>query len=156
MALSISYCLSVLAQIKSINRLIGDKETLDAFIFAKEKVRGEINDELDELFAAVELSKWNTDRKNEAELERKLNTISVMFSEEEQQAFDYDMLCDNVQAYVKNLHWYNAELLNLYIKHGNYRAIEQATGIPWSSCYKNISKTLRRIKIDINKKRFEP
>ncbi len=36
--------------------------------------------------------------------------------------------------------------LRLYLKHGNYRAIEEETGIPYSSCFKNIQKSLGILK----------
>lgn len=44
------------------------------------------------------------------------------------------------------LYWYNAGILKLYINHGNYRAIENETGIPFTSCYKNIKKTFSELK----------
>lgn len=53
-------------------------------------------------------------------------------------------------AEIDKLYWYDAEMIRLYMKHGNFRAIEKETGIPFISCYKNIKKslaTLRKIAI---------
>lgn len=46
---------------------------------------------------------------------------------------------------VGELYWYNAELLKLYAVHGNYRALERVTGIPYVSCYHSIRKSVKEI-----------
>ncbi len=43
---------------------------------------------------------------------------------------------------INTLYWYDAELLRLYMRLGNFRAIEKETGIPFISCYKNIQKSI--------------
>jgi len=57
-----------------------------------------------------------------------------------------EALEDKAISEIKNLYWYDAELIQLYLKHGNYRAIEKETGIPWESCYKSIRKALKVLK----------
>lgn len=47
---------------------------------------------------------------------------------------------------IGNLYWYNSGIVKLYLKHGNYRAIEEDTGIPYSSAYKTIQKSFQEIK----------
>jgi DNA-directed RNA polymerase specialized sigma24 family protein len=47
---------------------------------------------------------------------------------------------------IDNLYWYNAGIIKLYMKHGNYRAIQEDTGIPYSSAYKTIQKSFQEIK----------
>lgn len=47
---------------------------------------------------------------------------------------------------IDNLYWYNAGVVKLYMKHGNYRAIEEDTGIPYSSAYKTIQKSFKEIR----------
>jgi hypothetical protein len=47
---------------------------------------------------------------------------------------------------IDNLHWYNAGLLKLYGEHGNYRAIQKVTGIPYVSCYNAIQKSIKELK----------
>lgn len=47
---------------------------------------------------------------------------------------------------IENLYWYNAELVKLYMVHGNYRAIEEQTGIPFVSCYHTIRKSFKELK----------
>jgi hypothetical protein len=53
---------------------------------------------------------------------------------------------DQAMKEIDNLYWYNAGIVKLYLKHGNYRAIEQDTGIPYSSAYKTIQKSFQEIK----------
>ncbi len=50
---------------------------------------------------------------------------------------------------IDNLYWYNSGILKLYLKHGNYRAIEKDTGIPYSSAYKTIKKSFQEIKLKV-------
>ena len=47
---------------------------------------------------------------------------------------------------IDNLYWYNGEMVKLYLKHGNYRAIEEETRIPYTSAYKTIQKSFAEIK----------
>lgn len=47
---------------------------------------------------------------------------------------------------IDNLYWYNSGIIKLYLKHGNYRAIEEDTGIPYSSAYKTIQKSFQEIR----------
>jgi hypothetical protein len=47
---------------------------------------------------------------------------------------------------IDNLYWYNGEMVKLYLKYGNYRAIEENTRIPYTSAYKTIQKSLTEIK----------
>lgn len=47
---------------------------------------------------------------------------------------------------IDNLYWYNSGIVKLYMKHGNYRAIQEDTGIPYSSAYKTIQKSFQEIK----------
>jgi hypothetical protein len=53
---------------------------------------------------------------------------------------------DSALKEIDNLYWYNQKLLHLYIEHGNYRAIEKETHIPYSSAYKTIQASLKIIK----------
>lgn len=48
---------------------------------------------------------------------------------------------------VDRLYWYNKGLVELYIKHGNFRAIQKETGIPWPSAYKTIKQSLNEVKL---------
>lgn len=56
---------------------------------------------------------------------------------------------DQAIAEIDKLYWYDRELVKLYLKHGNYRAIEQETNIPWESVYKTIQKAFKRIKLKV-------
>lgn len=57
-----------------------------------------------------------------------------------------EMVEDMALEEVDKLYWYNKGLIELYIRHGNYRAIEKETGIPFASVYKTIQKSLKEIK----------
>gem|GEM_PF-849360 len=48
-------------------------------------------------------------------------------------------------------YWYNKGLIHLYLKHGNYRAIQAETGIPYISAYKTIQKSFKNIKQKVGK-----
>jgi hypothetical protein len=47
---------------------------------------------------------------------------------------------------IDRLYWYDAEMIRLYLKLKTFRAIEEHTGIPYISCYKNIQKSLITLK----------
>jgi hypothetical protein len=53
---------------------------------------------------------------------------------------------EKVLSEIDNLYWYNKEMVRLYMEHGNYRAIEEITRIPYSSAYKTIQKSIQEIK----------
>lgn len=50
---------------------------------------------------------------------------------------------------IDNLYWYDREIVRLYLKLGNYRAVESETGIPWESCYKTIKSACKKIKAKV-------
>lgn len=56
---------------------------------------------------------------------------------------------DRTLGKIDELYWYNAEMIRLYVKHGNYRAIERETGIPYISCYKSIQKSFKELKKNV-------
>lgn len=62
--------------------------------------------------------------------------------EREQREQMEDKAIDEIEA----LPWYSKTLLKLYVEKGNYRAIQEATGIPFISCYKDIQKSFKEIK----------
>lgn len=53
---------------------------------------------------------------------------------------------DRALKEIDNLYWYNKGIIKLYMKHGNYRAIEKDTRIPYSSAYKTVQKSIEIIK----------
>lgn len=57
-----------------------------------------------------------------------------------------EMIEDMAIEEIDKLYWYNKGLVELYVKHGNFRAIEKETGIPFGSCYKTIKKSFEQIK----------
>jgi hypothetical protein len=53
---------------------------------------------------------------------------------------------DYAMSEIDNLYWYDKEMILMYKRLGNFRAIEDETGIPFISCYKNIKKSLQLLK----------
>lgn len=47
---------------------------------------------------------------------------------------------------IDNLYWYDRDIVKLYMRVGNYRAIEKDTMIPYSSAYKTVQRSLEKIK----------
>lgn len=55
-----------------------------------------------------------------------------------------------VQYYIKHeLYWYDRAIMELYMKHGSYRKIEEETRIPWESCYSTVRKCITRIRKEV-------
>jgi len=53
---------------------------------------------------------------------------------------------DMIIGQIENLHWYKSEMVKLYMRLGNYRAIEAETRIPFGSCYKSIKQSFAELK----------
>jgi hypothetical protein len=85
---------------------------------------------------------------------QELNTHDIADNIEAEERELREWLEDMAIEEVDRLHWYNKGLIALYIKHGNFRAIETETGIPFGSCYKTIKKSLNQIKETVNKPVF--
>lgn len=147
----------VMQEIKRVNAIEDSAKQLDAFIFLKEstwkKYEEEIKNQLDEWFAEVNLSTASTVYERKAKrvniISEHIRTLSVASSEEEQSQLDYEAMISFMNSEFKNLYWYDKQMLELYIKLGNYRAIEKETGIPWESAYASISKTLKKLRSKI-------
>ena len=77
------------------------------------------------------------------------NEISENIVDEERQLREdiEDMAIEEIDR----LYWYDKGLIELYMKHGNFRAIEKVTGIPYVSCYHNIKKSLKHIKCKVTR-----
>lgn len=55
-----------------------------------------------------------------------------------------------VLHYINNeLYWYDRAILQLYMKHGSYRKIEEETRIPWESCGNTIRKCIKKIRKEV-------
>ena len=61
---------------------------------------------------------------------------------------------DRALQEIDNLYWYNKGIIKLYMKHGNYRAIEKDTRIPYSSAYKTVQKSIEIIKEKVLRWRY--
>jgi hypothetical protein len=67
-------------------------------------------------------------------------------SDVENESSNYHDLLDSCNTEIKNVYWYNAELLNLYAQHGSYRKVSEVTNIPVKSVYNAIKKAKETIK----------
>lgn len=80
---------------------------------------------------------------------QQLAEITDRFASEEQDMSEREsreQLEEKAMSEIDNLYWYNKELLQLYMQHGNYRAIQKITQIPHSSAYKTIQASIEQIK----------
>ena len=64
----------------------------------------------------------------------------------------YEQREEMVMQIIDELYWYDKEILKLYMKLGNYRAIEKETNIKWQSCYDTVQATLHKIRYEIRKR----
>lgn len=143
MMLGIETQLLIYNEIKRINKIADNQKRLDELIVVKQKIISSLYDDLDELFAEVDLKRL---REGIKIIESKVVQLSIAFDEDQQERMDYELLCDNVGKLVDGLYWYDKEILTLYIELGNYRAIEKKTGIPYASAYKTVQKVIKEIK----------
>lgn len=72
--------------------------------------------------------------------------------EEYQARLNKEKMEEEVIKEIDTLYWYDAELIKLYLKLGNFRAIEKETFIPFISCYKTIKKSMAVIKDKVSGK----
>lgn len=83
---------------------------------------------------------------------KKYRTISFTLSENIHQIFEIEerqqreFLEDTAMNEIQNLYWYDKEIVQMYLKHGTYRAIEKETGIKWEAAYKTVQKVIRHIR----------
>jgi hypothetical protein len=81
---------------------------------------------------------------------QQLAELTDKFFAEEDANFEERMSREDIEdkalSEIDNLYWYNRQMVRLYMQHGNYRAIEKDTRIPYSSAYKTIQKSFEEIK----------
>lgn len=80
-----------------------------------------------------------------------LNNYEVADNVEIEERELREVIEDLAMIEVDKLHWYDKGLIELYMKYGNYRAIEEVTRIPFSSCFKTIKKSLKEVKDKVDK-----
>lgn len=144
MMLSTEAQLLIYNEIKRINKIKDYQKRVDEMITVKEKILTALYDDLDEIFCAVDLSRAKEEEKEN--VAKKVIQLSIAFDEEEQFQMDQDALLDAIKKHIDGLYWYDRQMLELYMDLGNYRAIEKATGIPYSSAFKTVQKAINEIK----------
>ena len=97
------------------------------------------NDELKESYTFVDI------RNEEPTEQEHIYDLTDNEKRKEREELE-DLALDNIDL----LDWYESELLKLYIKHNNYRAIETVTGIPFSSVYKTIQSSIKKIRCQLS------
>ena len=53
-----------------------------------------------------------------------------------------------LEQILEGYHWYNRDLLLLYLEEGSYRKVEKATGIPFKSVGNTVKKTIESLRSD--------
>jgi hypothetical protein len=74
------------------------------------------------------------------------NTIANLADEDIELRKDRESLEDMAMEEIDRLYWYDAELLRIYLRVGNFRAMGKETGIPYISCYKSVKKSMALLK----------
>lgn len=86
---------------------------------------------------------------------RQLAELVDRFTVGEDQDFEERMTREEIEdkalSEIDNLYWYNTKMVRLYMEMGNYRAIEKDTGIPYSSAYKTVQKSIEIIKEKVSR-----
>lgn len=80
---------------------------------------------------------------------QQLNEINDRFAYEEtdiEERAAREDIEEHALREIDNLYWYNSGIVKLYMKLGNFRAIEKDTGIPYASAYKTVKKSFNEIK----------
>jgi hypothetical protein len=80
---------------------------------------------------------------------QQFNEINDRFAYEEtdiEERATREEIEEKMLSEIDNLYWYNAGIVKLYMKLGNFRAIERDTGIPYASAYKTVKKSFNEIK----------
>lgn len=95
-------------------------------------------------------SKTSPFAKKYRNVHQELNSYEVADNIETEERELREMIEDMAIEEVDRLHWYSKGLIELYLKYGNFRAIERETGIPFGSCYKTIKKSLDQIKLKVS------
>lgn len=106
----------------------------------------------------------NMVRNKEHPFQKKFRSVHIELTNQDV-ADDYNLeeaqirqtLEDATLEAINGLYWYDAELVRLYMKHGNFRALQKDTGIPLASCYrtiKNAFNTLKKESVKSNKPLF--
>lgn len=142
MILSQEYEALILNKINEINRFKTVNERLSKMIELRHNVYADFNDAMDEMMSRVSIK---THRQS-AEVTQKVKQLSVAFGKEEEELQMYEELMQFIEHEYNDLHWYDKEMIRLYLKLGNYRSVGDETGIPWQSVYKTIKSALNKIK----------
>lgn len=153
MALSIGYSLKILSQIKNINSIADYNERTDRFIFGRQQIQNEINDELDEIFQHVELFDGKSVTKKEKELKDLLlsktliTTLSETLTQDELNQYEYNQLFEFMHNEIDKMYWFDKELLELYLGLGNFRAVSATTKIPLTTCFRTVQRFIEKIRV---------
>ena len=143
--LSIEAQLLIYNDIKRINKIKDYDKRVNELIAVKQKIVAALYDDIDEVLSSVDLTKPAKEDEQKAVVKTVIQ-MSIAFDEEEQAQMDEDELLQNIGKHIEDLYWYDKQMLELYIQLGNYRAIEKATGIPYSSAFKTVQKVIKELK----------
>jgi len=68
----------------------------------------------------------------------------------EEEGYDFEKEADIslLEEILEDYHWYDRDMLRLYLQEGSYRNVEKATGIPFKSVGNTVKKTLDNLRSD--------
>lgn len=66
------------------------------------------------------------------------------------EGYDFEKEADIslLETFLERQHWYDRDMLKLYLREGSYRKVSKATNIPFKSVGNTVKKTINRIKLD--------
>lgn len=66
------------------------------------------------------------------------------------EGYDFEKEADIslLETFLERQHWYDRDMLKLYLREGSYRKVSKITNIPFKSVGNTVKKTIKRIKLD--------
>jgi len=68
----------------------------------------------------------------------------------DEEVYDHEKEADilKLETILETYHWYERDMLRLYLKEGSYRKVAKVTGIPFKSIGNTVKKTIENLRID--------
>lgn len=68
----------------------------------------------------------------------------------DEEVYDHEKEADilKLETILETYHWYERDMLHLYLKEGSYRKVAKVTGIPFKSIGNTVKKTIENLRID--------
>ena len=127
---------------KAIVDLLSDKSLNELAIKIAGDNSGDLIQEVALLLLEMEEEKWN--EINEG------GYLGILRDVEDSEGYDFEKEDDIalLEVLLERHHWYDRDMLKLYLKEGSYRKVSAATGIPFKSVGNTVKKTITKLRKD--------